>query len=366
MYVVIKPTYHCNLACSYCYVSGRHSCNESLSKDQLEHVINSVISYVDSQEISPETVTFLWHGGEPLLMPISFYEHAMAIQQYLVSNSSRRIAIKNKMQTNLFSLNDEWVNFFKSNKWQLSTSLDGPPKIHDSQRMTKEGNRTHRRILGNIESLKTNGVNVGVVCVLTRLGVPYIDEIYAFFKERGINFRLNDIAPYASCNSNLLTEKEYTDSMIKLFDLWFNDEDNSITIQNLLEFSASLISRTTLCCNALKNCQDSFLGIDPAGNVFPCGRFCGNNDFVFGNLFSESLSSILSCEMRQKLLRRNALIIKECANCQYSDICNGGCLHDAVLKYGSYEAPSRLCSSYKSIFRHMEVALKTKFNLPKI
>ena len=69
--VVIQPTPFCNLDCDYCYLPNRRS-KEKLSLDLIEPIFKNLFN---SQFIERE-FTVVWHAGEPLAMPISFYESA--------------------------------------------------------------------------------------------------------------------------------------------------------------------------------------------------------------------------------------------------------------------------------------------------
>ena len=65
--ILVKVTHDCNLQCVYCFQ------NPDSKKDgicEIEHV--KKILLFASREYSQ--VNIIWHGGEPLLAPKSFYE----------------------------------------------------------------------------------------------------------------------------------------------------------------------------------------------------------------------------------------------------------------------------------------------------
>lgn len=58
--VIIKVTHQCNLRCTYC---GQYrQSKEIIPFDVIAHTISKVFRQPDL-----ETVTFVWHGGEPLI-----------------------------------------------------------------------------------------------------------------------------------------------------------------------------------------------------------------------------------------------------------------------------------------------------------
>ena len=78
----------CNLRCQYCYYLEKqhltnskfkiqNSKNWGMSDSLLEAYVRD---YIQLQQV-PE-VLFTWHGGEPMLRPLSFYKQAVRYQQY--------------------------------------------------------------------------------------------------------------------------------------------------------------------------------------------------------------------------------------------------------------------------------------------
>ena len=82
LYVMLKPVgSRCNLACRYCYYLEKdrlypEDTSQTLSEALLETFIRQ---YLEAQTL-PQ-VLFTWHGGEPLLRPLSFYRKALELQQ---------------------------------------------------------------------------------------------------------------------------------------------------------------------------------------------------------------------------------------------------------------------------------------------
>ena len=81
MFMMAKPVgAACNLRCSYCYYAEKRELyddpSQLMSDDTLELFIKE---YIESQTLSE--VLFIWHGGEPMLRPISFYQRVVELQQ---------------------------------------------------------------------------------------------------------------------------------------------------------------------------------------------------------------------------------------------------------------------------------------------
>ena len=99
MYVMLKPVGdRCNLSCRYCYYTGKGS-GSVMSDTLLEEFTRQ---YIEAQT-TPE-VLFTWHGGEPLLRPLSFYRKALELQRKYACGHH----IDNCLQTKGTLLSDEW------------------------------------------------------------------------------------------------------------------------------------------------------------------------------------------------------------------------------------------------------------------
>ncbi len=138
----IMPTEKCNFRCTYCY--------EKFLKGKMSDTItNSVIKFLSKNLKKFETYNLGFFGGEPLLHPdliLLISQHYRQLQaQYGVGGT---IGIT----TNGYQLNSDILKNLESIKIDIyHISIDGPKKIHDSQRKLANGRGTYDKILENIE-----------------------------------------------------------------------------------------------------------------------------------------------------------------------------------------------------------------------
>ena len=100
--LMIQATPRCNMNCSYCYISESSRQNNSIiSEETLEAIYQKILtSFLVSSEL-----TILWHAGEPLMIPISFYEKAFnTIEKYNQPGNK----IIQCIQTNGTLINEAW------------------------------------------------------------------------------------------------------------------------------------------------------------------------------------------------------------------------------------------------------------------
>src|SRR6185437_12068561 len=95
----------------------------------------------------------IWHSGEPLVVPIEFYDFAF---RQFESVSGGRLAIEHWFQTNGTLISQKWCDF--AQRWQIriGVSVDGPEWLHNLHRVNKVGHGTFADVLRGINLLRSN------------------------------------------------------------------------------------------------------------------------------------------------------------------------------------------------------------------
>ena len=133
--VIIQPTPFCNINCSYCYLPDRSN-KHVLSQATVTRLFTELFA---SGWTNPE-LTILWHAGEPLAVPISFYREAFAtIERLRPKDGPRPVVVKHSFQTNGMLITDAWCDLFKEWNVGIGVSIDGPRELHDFHRKTRSG-----------------------------------------------------------------------------------------------------------------------------------------------------------------------------------------------------------------------------------
>ena len=89
---ILQPTSFCNINCDYCYLPHRQS-QRRMSSTTLSLVFQAIFS----SSLLADRVRIVWHAGEPMTLPIRFYEEAFQlIEQY----NSRNLPVTFVFQTN--------------------------------------------------------------------------------------------------------------------------------------------------------------------------------------------------------------------------------------------------------------------------
>jgi len=342
--VVVKPTSRCNADCVYC-ASRKPSAMPDLTSDLLRRLYEELFSYADLAGI--RKITFLWHGGEPLLLSKSFY--ADAWEELRKQNG---FGIRHLLQTNLLLLDEEWVDLFRRFDVHVSTSVD--PIGQD--RVYKDGRSQYPDWLERFALACSGNVLTGIVFTAMSAHADRGSDIYNFFKNlqtlspRPIGIRVNAVhAPRNPAPSldpaQIIKPVEFGEFLWDLWKLWTSD-GRQFAIEPLREFSEP----TRQSCESAGRCHEHFLSIDGVGDIFNCGRFA-DAGLPWGNIVNENLTSILQHPQRLEMFqRRTALREGHCKDCRLWQYCRGGCPYHAYLESGDRLQASPFCQSYKTFF----------------
>ena len=349
---IIKPTNACNLACSYCYVES-NACQGVMTMPTMRQAVTKISRYNGHDKESH----FIWHGGEPTLVGQPFYQDVGVVTDELRNDG---YTLTHSIQTNGTRLNDKDVEFFVAQGFRIGLSIDGPQAVHDQTRMFPDGNGSFNRVWRTVEAMRSFQQGISGIVVLTRLNLPSLEAIYKFYRNNHMSLRVNPLIHAGTARKNWedisITPEEYGHAVIRLFDWWINDQTSEEIVDPPQQMLRMLMNRMPLGCHHLKSCQDHFISVDPAGNVYPCGRFDGRSGFKYGNLVDHSVEEVLASASRNRLLSRSELI-EECKACPYQDICHSGCMENA-LNDGEVMLKDPYCVAYRMAFDHIRAYLE--------
>ncbi len=183
-HLVLNITDQCNLRCTYCLYSGRYR-GQRIHNDRWMtwDVARKSIDYFLSRARTKEKTKISFYGGEPLLN----WKLVKKCIHYIRQKSPLPLLQLN-IVTNATLIRDEMMDFLMENDVILSVSLDGPSRIHDAARISRNGRGTHARVMAALENIKHKDpwYFQRRVLVLSSFNVNNnISQIYDYFS-RGI------------------------------------------------------------------------------------------------------------------------------------------------------------------------------------
>ena len=295
----------CNERCIHCYIPNKKKDNGS------DMPLDKIIAIIDEfAEMGGIHVTL--SGGEAFLHP-----KLKEIAEYC-----RKKDLKISILSNLIALRKSDLEWLKNvNLSLIQTSLYSMnPEIHDKITTVKG---SHARTMRAIELLVAYDIPVQISCPLMKANKDGYKDVLEYARKLKIKAQTDYIM---MAQSNLDTSN--LENRLTL-------EDTEKIIRDILEYDLDYIDTTLLkkpLSSDLKFDKERFLAqpvcgvgydnccITVNGDVYPCA---GWQDYVLGNVYSQSLSEIWENSERVKNLRRitNADFLK-CANCEALNYCS--------------------------------------------
>lgn len=368
LYVMLKPAgAMCNLACEYCYyLEKSHMYNEGpktlMSDSLLEHFVKQ---YIESQ--TTPNVLFLWHGGETMMRPLSFYQKALQLQK----KYARGRMIDNAFQTNGTMLTDEWCRFFKENNWLVGVSIDGPKEVHNAYRQNRLGQPSFDQVMRGINLLNKHGVMWNAMAVVNDLNVKHPQEFYRFFKSIGCRYiqftpiveRLAEhedgrhLATPDQKDCSLahfsVTPEDWGDFLCTIFDEWVRNDVGQYFIQIFDATLANWVGVDPGLCTMARSCGHAGV-MEYNGDVYSCDHFVFP-EYKLGNIRQNTLLEMMYSERQLEFGRKKqGSLPGQCRKCDYLFACNGGCPKDRFAQTVDGEPNlNYLCKGYHQYFKHV-------------
>ena len=333
---MIVPSMACQAGCRYCF--GPHA-GAVMDERTAEETVRFVHSAARECDLGAISVVF--HGGEPLLAPISVWKTLLDG----LRRSPDGIPVEFSVQSNLWKLDDEFLRLFEEYNVSIGTSLDGPEPICDENR----GAGYYARTMAGIARAEAAGQRVGAIATLTRQSRVRAREILAFFRDRGINPVLHAAVPGMDAGPDAfsLTADDYAETVIGLYP-WYVRNRKYFSVPTLDHYCSAVV-RGDPCVCTMQDCLGMFLVISPTGDITSCQRLSGRPEFTLGSVFDRpSVDALRESPAWKRLERRQREVDVRCAGCEWLAICRGGCWYNALSAGDGVVDP--LCIAYRRIY----------------
>ncbi|HPA19313.1 MAG TPA: radical SAM protein [Verrucomicrobiae bacterium] len=267
--VIAKVTSSCNLRCAYC-------CTDAVPISQPgavmamathRHAASLLISGTASKDLH-----WIFHGGEPMLLPVAWYEEAIEHCIQVAESNPRVERLTIGMQSNLTRLTPEFLRLIKRYRIQVGTSLDGPPRLSDVYRQAGQ------RVEETIDLLFREGAPAGVIALINKNTVCHIDEVVDYFDRKGFAVMFNATCPTGrGISVDDLTGDELFEARRAILER--ADRGGNIMLLGPEAMKQIYRFETGRRDMSERTCQDyncgagvSIIGMDPNGDLWPCGR----------------------------------------------------------------------------------------------
>ncbi|KEF40646.1 MAG: hypothetical protein ER33_15870 [Cyanobium sp. CACIAM 14] len=351
--LVVQPTPFCNLDCDYCYLPGRDD-RGRLDPALLEPILERVLA----GPFVAERFTLLWHAGEPLAVPIAFYDEATArIRSVLERQGGAPVTVRQAIQTNGTLIDGAWCDCFARNGIDVGVSLDGPAFLHDAHRRTRTGLGSHAATMRGIGWLQRRGLPFHVISVITEQALDHAEAIFAFFvanriEEVGFNMEEREGENGISSLERPGTEARWRAFLERFWELT-GRHPGALRLREFEQVCAlactdGRLERTDM------NKPFVILNVDHRGNFSTFDpellgvRTREYGDFVLGNVRTDSLESVLDSQKFRRIHRDMAAGVERCRReCDYFGLCGGGAGSNKYWEKGTFDCTETQACRYR-------------------
>jgi uncharacterized protein len=335
--LVLQPTAFCNIDCTYCYLPARND-RRRMSSDVLEAIFRAVLR----SRFVLDTLTVVWHAGEPLVLPPDWYGSAFAIAERYRPAGLR---LRHSFQSNGLLLDALWVDFLSRSGAEIGLSIDGPSHLHDARRRTRSGAGTHTRAMRGLSLLREADLPFHVISVLTAGSLEQPDALFDFYVANGIRRVAFNVEETEGINTRSSLagrsqEARFRDFLRRFF-ARMQAEPGAIVLREW-ERAVAVIRARGIAPAGQETEPMRIVSVDVSGNVSSFSpEFLGMRheqygDFSFGNVLSEDIDTIAGRVLASSLASDIHTGVAACeCSCAWFRYCGGGSPSNKLFENGS-------------------------------
>jgi uncharacterized protein len=355
----------CDHSCPYCQVSRQSE--DKAAFDMTQEMADKGLDFVFRSPSQALKIEF--QGGEPLLN--------FEMVKYIVLEAKKRnLSLNRNLQfviaTTMSLITDEILDFCKEHKIIISSSLDGPEDLHNSNR-PRPGKNSHQKFIEGLN--KTREVlgfdQVSALMTTTEKSLPRVKEIIDEYIKLGFDgIFLRALSPYGfaiktkkymSYQADNWFEfyKEGLDYIIELnkSGIKFSEQYSSIVLTKILTSNdpgyVDLMNPSGAGIAAIVFNYNGYVYASDESRML---AEMGDETFQLGHLLKDKYEDImLSDKLLDALEDSFTLSVPMCSDCAFEPYCGADPVyHHATQKDLVGRKPeSDFCKRNMSVFKHL-------------
>lgn len=335
----------CNMACRYCAEAATQPQRPAMSPSTL----NSTWKFLLPDGKPVRGMTIRLGTGEPLLgFPLmkQLQELELKVKEEAenISGDADALPVPVFITTNGTLLDDEACDWLIRSGWNVKISLDGPKSIQDKWRVLPGGEGTFDKISGTVKRMAAEIPErfsvTAVLCQgsdpaevfygIAQLGVKRIELVPVNHRSDAVNPGPEDVKRYRAF------VEDYADLYL---------EDRTEGLPHLVRFRTRVLrlmgyNLHRVPCGAGR----SFLGVSPEGELYPCFRFVGVEEYRLGSLDSGLDADAVKTFQEDAGRPYNKRSV--CNQCWAAPLCSGPCFAVAEMFGPQKGDPVPYCCDY--------------------
>lgn len=378
-HLLSKPTGAvCNLDCDYCFFLSKEMLYPDSEFRMSEDVLRAYVTQLIEAHSGQPEVQIAWQGGEPTLMGLEFFEHAVELAVEAAAPGQQLV---HTIQTNGTKIDAAWADFFRRHDFLVGISIDGPQPIHDAYRVTKGGRGSFDQVMAGLDQLRAAEVEWNALTTVHAKNAAHGREVYAFLRDEcGANYmqfipiveRVAEVdakgdVPWSSWRDRPLYKQEgdvvssrsvsgmqYGRFLIDIFEDWVRRDVGEVFVQMFDVALGNWVGAPPSLCVHAETCGRA-LALEHNGDLYSCDHFV-EPEYRLGNILELPMAQMVDSPQQREFgeTKRDSLP-RQCLECEVLFACHGGCPKDRFIRTEDGEPGlNYLCDGYFEFFRHID------------
>lgn len=319
--LTVLPTNKCNFGCSYCYAAAGRD-NSTIDLPRLKKAIEYFFDSKPADFNRPLTISFMG-GGEPLL---AFGIVREAVEYARHKASEKRMKLNLRIITNGSLVDNDFIEFCKAQKVEVSVSFDVIKEVQDAQRGEYDA------VVQSITTMCDAGLSVQINTTITPLNVAQMQEMLESIHERWPDVKAVMFEPVSG-------RMGMNNSQLKAF-LETYEKDFIVCLTKADKYGMSLTSFAYLrTVFPLDRACPGELCVTSNGDITGC--YCVGspkaplyNETKYGEVNNHEV--VFDHKQYRRLMDENVYSLSECTDCEVKWNCGGGCYYQRHLFDADY------------------------------
>ncbi len=362
---MIVMTLRCNCACRYCHASSEDDINSGWDIDsETARKTVEMIFKTPSDAIKIE-----FQGGEPLL-------NWDIVKEIVIYANKLNLIAKKRLEfvicTNLTLIKEEHLLFCKKHSVQISTSLDGPRDLHDSNRILRKGGSSYDLFLTNLKKtrLALGEDSVSALLTVSSNNIHQLDKVVDEYLRLGFNgIFLRSLNPFGYAYQerksigygidefvNVYKETLSRIVEINLAGRYFVEFFTTVLLSRILTpFSTGFVDLQSPAGTGISGVIYNYNGdVYPSDEARMLAKM-GKNDFVLGNVKTDEYLKVFNGKKLRGIINKTVLEgIPGCSWCAFQQYCGA----DPIRNFAETgdvvgKRPNDFCEKNKQIMLHL-------------
>jgi uncharacterized protein len=331
----LHVAHDCQLRCRYCFAGtgSFHGTREFMSAQVGKKALDFLIAH--SQNRKYLEVDFF--GGEPL-MNLDVVKELVAYGRELEKKTGK--IFRFTITTNAMELDEETMDYFNREMFNVVLSVDGRKEVHDAMRPTETGAGSYDTAVANsLKMAKKRGEKSYYARgTFTAKNLDFSKDVLHL---ADLGFEQISVEPVVlPASSPLALKKEHLPVILNEYETllkeylkrradgrWFNFFHFYVDVTG-----GPCVRRRLSGCGA--GCE--YAAVTPKGDLYPCHQFVGREGYRMGSVLTGEMDE----QMRRHFAQNHAFAKPVCQGCWAKYFCAGGCAANAQAHSGDIFTPN--------------------------